>query len=99
MKVNRPHNVSRPEVDRGADARKTSRTDDSRRRAGSDVSVGAEDRIETDVSAFIDETVGRSKAELANRLEDVRARRDELLARANDDDAIRAAARRLLDSL
>ncbi|MFG0319657.1 MAG: hypothetical protein ACF8XB_20460 [Planctomycetota bacterium JB042] len=99
MKINRPHNVSRPEVDRGADARKTSRADEARRRAGNDVSVGAEDRIETDVSTFIDETVGRTKAELASRLEDVRARRDELLARADDDDAIQAAARRLLDSL
>lgn len=96
MKIN-PINVSRPEVDRSADARKSGRAGEARR-GGDAGAVGSEDRLETDVTTFIDEAVGQTKAELASRLEDVQARREELLALANDDDAIRSAARRLLDS-
>ena len=102
MKVNRPIQVPRPEAG-NVDSRKADRASAARRATGSGSAGGATnadgDRIETDLAASIESAVERSLEELDARLEDVRARRDELLAKANDPESISRAARALRDSL
>jgi len=104
MKVNRPINVPRPEVDRNGDTRKSDRASTARRPTGtgrsSDETSNADgDRIETDISTAIESAVEQTLAALEARLEDVRERREELLAKANDDESIASAARAFQDLL
>lgn len=96
MEVRGPNSTHGSNVDRARDARRAkSAGADSSSSTGSS---SAADQLDTSNADLVDRSVQETKSDLIRRLEDVRGRRDELLALAHDPEALRRAAEAFLDS-
>src|SRR5262245_29413852 len=96
MNVNGLGNL-RPNADRTGDARRTERSGEGagERRESDPVT---QDRLETGAAAVIDRSVAAARQTLRERLDAAHAARERLLALTSDPDAIRRAAKSLLDA-
>lgn len=93
MEIRGPNNAHRSDVDRAKDSRKADRLKDGKQSAnqGDDAQVEG-DRVDTSASQFIDRSVTAARRGMQQRAADIKERREELLARADDPEAIRRAA-------
>lgn len=91
MEIHGPRNPGRPEANRTGEAQGAPRR--SLRKGGAG---GIVDRLEPGDSVLIDQAVEKVMRQLDRGSSDIRARREELLQRANDPEAIHRAARALL---
>lgn len=94
MQIEGFRHLNRSAADRADEARRTGRSDDSR-----PVPPGtseSSDTVDTSIAAFIDGAVRDAGRQLDARIESLAARREELLALADDPAAIRRAAHAFL---
>ena len=99
MEIRGPNNAHRSDVDRASDSRKADRQKNAKAAISSEGDATVEgDRIDTSASELIDRSVDGARRALEDRLTDVTERREELLARADDPEAVRRAAEEFLKS-
>lgn len=94
---NRADRPDRP--DRTGASQRSDRSSEIVRPEGGNDAIDSKggDQVETSVAGFIQNVVDQAIIDLADRLNSVTSRRDELLAKADDPEAIRRAARGFLE--
>lgn len=96
MEIRGPNDAHRSDLNRATDSKRSSRPPaGSAKRAGSSPSLDT-DRVESSSSELVEASVGEVQTGLEQRISEVLARRDELLALAHDPEAIRKAAANFL---
>lgn len=93
----RSNRADRP--DRAGSSQRSERSSEIVRPEGENDAIDSKggDQVETSVAGFIQNVVDQAIIDLADRLNSVTSRRDELLAKADDPEAIRSAARGFLE--
>ena len=94
MQIEGFRHLNRSAADRADESRRTGRSDDSRPVPPGNPELA--DTIDTSIAAFIDGAVRDAGRQLDARIESLAARREELLALADDPAAIRRAAQAFL---
>ncbi|MBI4880126.1 MAG: hypothetical protein HY812_10785 [Planctomycetes bacterium] len=98
MEIRGPDNTHRTDVDRASDSWKAEHPLGRRGAAGTAQDGQVEqDRIDTSASEIIDRSIAEARRVMEEHAQEVAARREELLALADDPEAVRRAAREFLE--